>query len=161
VKSLLVQANAEPSPARDVATFVSRARFARHDMALFVRSAAGGFTIRLQRDPNRRRRLVAKGENGQPIRVLVRRRGARAELVSGRALRTDPHAAGNRPKAQGWCRSPPVKNRRRYQAQFWRIRGDEPARSETSLQQSRRRQLTAQGADQRLVSDAVIKNTHL
>jgi hypothetical protein len=40
-------------------------------------------------------------------------------------------------------------------------RGKEPARSDTSLQQSRRRQLTAQGADQRLVSDAVIKNTHL
>jgi hypothetical protein len=40
-----------------------------------------------------------------------------------------------------------VKNRRRYQAQFWRIRGDEPARSHTSLQQSRRRQLTAQEAD--------------
>ena len=29
----------------------------------------------------------------------------------------------------------------------WRIRGDEPARSDTSLQQSRRRQLTAQEAD--------------
>ena len=80
--------------------------------------------------PKRSRRLVAKGEDGQPIRVLV-----------------------SEPRARG-----------RISSQGGRVallrRGDEPARSDTSLQQSRRRQLTAQGTDQRLVSDAVIRNTH-
>jgi hypothetical protein len=77
---------------RDVATFVSHAGFARRDMVWFVGSVR----------PKRSRRLVAKGEDGQPIRALVsepRARGRRSFQGARCApIRTQP-AIGRRRKA--------------------------------------------------------------
>ena len=80
---------------RDVATFVSHAGFARRDMVWFVRSVR----------PKRSRRLVAKGEDGQPIRVLVSepraRGGARRRFRMGAQVRDPCMQPGNRMEAQG------------------------------------------------------------